>query len=287
MSDSTRRELGEFLRNRRERLMPERVGIPVVGRRRTPGLRREEVAALAGVGVTWYTWLEQGRSINASAQVLQAVATTLKLTAAEQRHLWTLAGLPVPTSSTEPVPTVIDAFQPILDKLDPFPACVQNTRFDVLAYNRGYRFLFGDLDTMPVADRNCLRMFFLDGSWRRCYRDDQIVAVRMAAKLRAAMGARLDDPQFVSLVDDLRSGSADFDEIWRRHDVMVQQYDVKRIDQPRVGLLQLNFVWAMLDDAAGLRMSVMTPADEVTGQRLHKLADQTASLPDTPFTRAS
>jgi len=287
MSDSTRRELGEFLRSRRERLTPDRAGIPAIGRRRTPGLRREEVAALAGVGVTWYTWLEQGRPINASAQVMQSIARTLRLTEAEQVHLWALAGLPAPAMTPMAVPTVTEAFQPVLDKLDPYPACMQNARFDVLAYNRGYRFLFGDLDAMAESDRNCLRLFFTDGGWRSCYVDDEIVAARMAAKLRAAMGAHLDDPRFVTLVADLRERSTDFDRLWSRHDVMIQQYDVKRINQPLVGLLQLNFVWSMVDDAAGLRMSVMTPADQVTQQRLTELAELTADAPDTRFSRAS
>lgn len=130
-------------------------------------------------------------------------------------------------------------------------------------------------------------MFFIDGSWRKCYLDNEIVAVRMAAKLRAAMGANLDDPHFVDLVADLRAGSPDFAELWSRHDVMIQQYDVKRIEQPTVGLLQLNFLWATVDDATGLRMSMMTPADQVTPQRLSKLAELTADVQDTEFSRAS
>jgi len=287
MSENSRRELGDFLRSRRERLSPERAGLPTSGRRRTPGLRREEVAVLAGVGVTWYTWLEQGRPINASSQVLHAIGRSLRLTEAEHRHLWTLAGERAPIPAVDRVPEVTDAFQPVLTKLDPYPACIQNARFDVLGYNRSYRFLFRDLDAMEPQERNCLRLFFTDADWRGCYRDTDIVAVRLAAKLRATMGAHLDEPSYLSLVEELRERSPLFRELWSRHDVMVQQYDVKRIEQPQVGLLQLNFVWASVDDGQGLRMSVMTPSDEITAQRLQRLAEENAPIADTEYPRAS
>ena len=149
----TRRELGAFLRTRRERLAPDQVGLPSTGRRRTPGLRREEVAVLAGVGVTWYTWLEQGRSINVSTQVLTAVGRALRLDDAEKRHLERLAGVRADPAGPATLEAPLSAaYQPVLDKLDPYPACLQTSAFDIVAYNRAYRFLFTDMDQIPVAE---------------------------------------------------------------------------------------------------------------------------------------
>jgi transcriptional regulator with XRE-family HTH domain len=150
-----RRELAAFLRSRRERLTPHQVGIPITGRRRTPGLRREEVAQLAGVGVTWYTWLEQGRDIRPSDQVLGAIARTLQLDAHEAAHLFTLAGLPA-RASQQDCNAVPPGAAALLDRLDPWPAMVQNPRTDILAYNRGYNWLLGDVDELPFEERNTM-----------------------------------------------------------------------------------------------------------------------------------
>ena len=140
-SQERRSELTDFLRNRRAQVTPRDVGLPANGRRRTPGLRREEVAQLAGVGVTWYTWLEQGRPINASVQVLDAIARTLRLDRTECEHLYRLADLPwvsVPESGHALEPET----QAILDALNPLPAAAYSSRYDLLAHNRAYRAMF-------------------------------------------------------------------------------------------------------------------------------------------------
>jgi transcriptional regulator with XRE-family HTH domain len=140
-------DLSEFLRSRRARLSPADVGLSVGPRRRTPGLRREEVAQLSGIGVTWYTWLEQGRPINASQQVLDAVARTLRLDATEREHLYHLAGAPLqlgPQALPQQVPPEL---QTVLDALDPLPAVVYNSRFDILAFNQAHEAVF-DIETM-------------------------------------------------------------------------------------------------------------------------------------------
>src|SRR5690349_24307024 len=128
-----RRELASFLRSRRERISPEQVGLPAGGRRRTPGLRREEVAQLAGVGVTWYTWLEQGRDINASEQVLQAIARTLRLDPHEHTHLFRLAGAPEPEREKDCL-VITPSLALMLEKLEPYPVTIRNARYDLLAY---------------------------------------------------------------------------------------------------------------------------------------------------------
>ncbi|WP_033424850.1 helix-turn-helix transcriptional regulator [Actinomadura flavalba] len=263
---ATRRELGGFLRTRRERLTPEQVGLPSAGRRRTPGLRREEVAVLAGVGVTWYTWLEQGRNINVSVQVLAAVAQALRLDDAERRHLHRLAGAPPPRA--RPVacdPALAAAFQPVLDKLDPYPACLRTPLFDVVAYNRAYRFLFTDLDEIPPGERNCAVRFFTDPDWRGRYLDAEIVAPRMVAQLRAAVGDAA-----AHTVGELRERSAEFAELWSRHDVLPQHHEAKRLHSPLAGVLNLTFVSTSVTET-GHRMTVMTPDDDATAERLTRL----------------
>ncbi|OWA03938.1 DNA-binding protein [Streptomyces sp. CS113] len=270
-SAAIRRELGDFLRSRRERVTPQQAGLPSTGRRRTPGLRREEVAVLAGVGVTWYTWLEQGRPINVSTQVLRAVARVLQLDEVEQRHLHQLAGSSTPKDGpAEDDPGLPAAFQPVLDQLDPFPACLQTPLFDVVAYNRAYRFLFTDMDLIPPGERNCAVQFFTDPDWRSRYVDGDLVAARMVARMRTEIGTELEAAAAVGIVDDLRERSEEFARLWARHDVLPRQYETKRLDSPLVGRLQLNFVSTHVPDT-GHRMTVMTPADESTAQRLARM----------------
>jgi transcriptional regulator with XRE-family HTH domain len=271
-----RRELGDFLRTRRERLRPEDVGLRTTDRRRTPGLRREEVAVLAGVGLTWYTWLEQGRPINASGQVLEAVARALQLDDTEQRHLRRIAGLPAaPVERAGTDPGLTAAIQPVLDKLDPYPACMQTASYDVVAYNRAYRFLFTDLDRIAPAERNCATRFFTDPDWRKGYVDADVVASKMVAGLRTVAGAGVEHPATSALVDELLRRSEEFARLWSRHDVLRQEYETKRLVNPLVGELQLRFVTSQLADT-GQRMTVMAPADETTAQRLADLAELTA-----------
>ncbi|ONK11105.1 helix-turn-helix transcriptional regulator [Streptomyces sp. MP131-18] len=272
-----RRELGDFLRTRRERLTPEQVGLPATGRRRTPGLRREEVAVMAGVGVTWYTWLEQGRPINVSMQVLMAVGRALRLDDTEKWHLQRLAGLPLPPP--EPSvhdPALVAAFQPVLDKLEPFPTCLQTPQFDLVAYNRAYRFLFTDMDMIPAEERNCAVQFFTDPDWRSRYVDDDIVATRMVAGMRAAVGTDLHTSAAAATVEKLRERSDEFARLWSRHDILLQDYETKRLNSPLVGLLHLKFVSTHTSDT-GHRMTVMTPADNATSQRLTRLTEFAAN----------
>ncbi|MFI6392816.1 helix-turn-helix transcriptional regulator [Nonomuraea sp. NPDC050540] len=278
ISPSARRELGDFLRTRRERLSPGRAGLPATGRRRTPGLRREEVAVLAGVGVTWYTWLEQGRPINVSTQVLRAVGRALHLDEAETRHLRRLAG--VRTPAADPVasdPALLAAFQPVLDKLDPYPACLQTRLFDVVAYNRAYRHLFTDMDLIPPGERNCAVQFFTDPDWRGRYVDDDIVATRMVARMRAAASAGTAGADASGVVGRLLERSDEFARLWSRHDVLLQHYEVKRLESPLVGLLQLNFVSTDVTET-GHRLMVMTPDDEETSRRLDAMAGARAAM---------
>ncbi|WP_079382206.1 helix-turn-helix transcriptional regulator, partial [Pseudomonas aeruginosa] len=214
-------QLGAFLRRRRESIEPQRVGISRLGRRRTPGLRREEVAQLAGVGVTWYTWLEQGRAVRASEQVIGAIARALLCNETETHHLFNLAGLAAPTSARRAVcekPSA--ATQAILDALDPLPAMVQNARFDIRGYNRAYCRLVGiDLAEIPEEDRNCIYLALTHERWRYCMANREEALPRMVGFFRAAMVERMGDPLWERQLQRCLEASAEFREIWRRNEV--------------------------------------------------------------------
>jgi transcriptional regulator with XRE-family HTH domain len=261
-----RRELAEFLRSRRERITPEQVGLPVAGRRRTPGLRREEVAQLAGVGVTWYTWLEQGRDINASEQVLQAIAATLRLDPYERSHLFTLAGAPEPEVERE-CKAVTPAIHAILEKLEPFPAAVYNARTDILAYNRTFNWLL-DVDQLPFEERNSLLQCFTNPEWRARMKDWEASVPRAVAQLRAAMAEHVGEPAWKQLVKRLRRESPEFEALWGRHDVQPMRNLAKRFEHPEAGLLSFNYTHLWFGRRSETRMTTHVPADEETERKL-------------------
>ena len=265
-----RRELGAFLRNRRERVQPDEVGLRTSRRRRTPGLRREEVAHLAGVGVTWYTWLEQGRDIRPSAQVLDAIARTLQFDSHEHSHLFTLAGLATTTIANQCL-GLCSTVQPLIDQLEPLPACVVNDRLDLLAYNRVYASFFDDLDTIPIEDRNLLWLAFTNPRWRRVMVDWDDAAGRLVAEYRGAMAQHLDEPAWKTLVARLHDASREFTAVWDRHDVLGAESRTKRAMHPTAGLLSLDYTNLWLGQRLGTRIVALTPADERTRKRLDTL----------------
>src|SRR4051794_32790089 len=194
---TTRAELGEFLKSRRARISPATVGLPSRSRRRTPGLRREEVADLAGVGLTWYTWLEQGREIRVSPEVLTGIARALQLEPAERAHLFRLAGHAPPT--TEPTAaTISPRLQRVLDCWDPFPAHVAGRRRDVLAWNRASEAING-WSRLTADLRNLLRFVFLVPTTRRLLVDWEQEAALSVAAFRAEGGGNLGDPDYQGL----------------------------------------------------------------------------------------
>jgi len=265
-----RRELGTFLRSRRERIRPEQVGLRSMRRRRTPGLRREEVAQLAGVGVTWYTWLEQGRDINPSAQVLDAIARTLQFDVHEHAHLFTLAGVATTTIASECL-ALCTTVQPLIDQLEPFPAMVVNSRLDLLAYNRVYASFFGDLEAIPIEDRNILWLAFTDPEMKTAIVDRDDAVGRLVAEYRAAMAEHLDDPAWKALVARLHRASPEFTRYWERHDVQGVESRTKRAMHPVAGLLELVYTNLWVGQQVGIRIVAFTPSDERTRRRLEAL----------------
>jgi transcriptional regulator with XRE-family HTH domain len=275
-SELRRRELGAFLRSRRERIGPEQVGLPPSRRRRTPGLRREEVAQLAGVGITWYTWLEQGRDINPSEQVLDAIARTLRLDAHEHSHLFTLAGVATTTVADQCLhmnPTV----EPLVEQLEPWPAMIVNARLDLLGFNRVYASFFTDLETMPIEDRNLLWLVFTNPQWRATIVDWDDVVGRMVAEFRAAMAEHLDEPGWKTLVARLHAASPEFTAFWERHDVQGVESRTKRARHPAVGLLSLDYTNLWLGQGLGTRIVAFSPADERTRRKLESLHESLAA----------
>jgi transcriptional regulator with XRE-family HTH domain len=272
-TDEVRRtELAAFLRSRRERISPEQVGLPPGGRRRTPGLRREEVAQLAGVGVTWYTWLEQGRDIKASEQVLQSIATTLRLDPYERAHLFTLAGLPEPAVERE-CRSISPQIHAILRQLEPYPAVVQNARFDLLAYNRGYLDLnSGMVDDLPFEDRNSLVQLFTNPRWRAPLAAEwDEVAPRLVAQFRAAMAQHVAESSWKCLVKRLREESPEFAALWKEHEIGVAENKTKRYLHPDVGLLRLDYTHLWFGPRSEIRLTTYVPTDEETHRKLHVL----------------
>ncbi|WPB93335.1 helix-turn-helix transcriptional regulator [Streptomyces malaysiensis] len=265
-----RGELAAFLRSRRERISPEQVGLPRGRRRRTPGLRREEVAQLSTVGVTWYTWLEQGRDIHVSAQVLDAIARALLLDRSERTHLFALAAAidPTPASECTGVP---QSLQLMLEQLEPFPACVQNSRFDLLAYNRTYRMLMCDLDKVAPEDRNCLWLAFTHDEWRSSLVDRDETIRLMAAKFRAVMAEHVAEPAWKAMVKRLEDASPEFREIWARHEVVRPGDKIKVYRQSEVGIVRLAATSLWTGPQQGPKLLTYTPADAETHERLERL----------------
>ncbi|MEU1078104.1 MULTISPECIES: helix-turn-helix transcriptional regulator [unclassified Streptomyces] len=271
-SDVRRHELAEFLRSRRERITPEQVGLPHGRRRRTPGLRREEVAHLSAVGVTWYTWLEQAREIQVSAQVLDALARALLMDASERTHLFALAGATDPNPNA-PCPTVTPSLRAMLDQLEPVPACIQNSRYDILAYNRTYARLLCDLDALAPEDRNCMWLAFTNDDWRAAVADLPDVNRIMAAKFRAAMAEHLAEPAWKTLLNRLENGSPEFREIWARHEVVDQSGREKYIRNAQVGLLHLEHTNLWLGPSSGPRLVAYVPLDAASRAGLERLLE--------------
>ncbi|MGW2489242.1 helix-turn-helix transcriptional regulator [Streptomyces sp. NPDC001606] len=268
-SEIRRQELAAFLRSRRERITPEQVGLVRGARRRTPGLRREEVAQLSAVGVTWYTWLEQARDIQVSVQVLDALARTLLLDASERAHLFQLAGATDPTPAAH-CTGVTPALRTLLDRLDPNPACIQNSRYDILAYNRTYGLLLGDLDAIAPEDRNCMILVHSDPGWQQTVVHLAESQRLMAARLRASLAGHLGEPAWKMLLKRLKEYPA-FRENWERYEVVATRSKTKEFRNPYVGLLTLEHTDLWLGPELGARMVTYTPKDEQTTERLERL----------------
>jgi len=263
--------LAEFLRARREAVSPSQVGLPTGRARRTPGLRREEVAMLAGVSVTWYTWLEQGRRINASSDVLRAIGRALRLDAAGIEHL-TALGHPVSTSAALPSigpDDVPSALRRLIDAFEPAPAYVCGPRWEFATWNSAQARLYPAIETLSDDDRNLLWVLFADPYTRELIVDWDIHARQALAEFRASTTSLRDDSALVALVDRLKDTSPEFDLWWTEHDVARFETRLRRFNHPTAGLL--TFEYQLLSPAEWPTLTVAVqlpvPGDD-SAQRL-------------------
>jgi len=276
-SKQRREELAAFLRNRRERVGPADVGLAPGDRRRTPGLRREELAQLAGVGVTWYTWLEQGRPINASVQVLDAIARVLRLGSAERWHLYRLAevpGVPAPQAS-EPAPAEV---LPVLDALDPTPAAIYNGKYDLLGCNESYAALFPYLTLASGLERNALWQIYgrPDGTSPMT---DADVCQSMIARLRANYANHLGEPDWVELIESLCAANPEFARLWADHPIADPGPPVtKAFDCFGLGTVRVRATGFPTDRGSECRMVVYIPDTAADVALIAKLRERAARL---------
>lgn len=275
MNEKARRaELAQFLRTRRERVSPQQVGLPLGTRRRTPGLRREELALLAGVGATWYTWLEQGRAITVSGQVLESLARVLQLDADERTHLFILARQQLPADPLPLTQTIDPALQLILDTMGIYPALVLSPRWDVIAWNQAACRMFVDFSTMTSRERHLLWFLFVDPRHRAMAVDWEREAQRFLALFRASTQRYVGEAWLTELVNDLKQVSPAFREWWSRYDVQGVQTEHKHLIHPLVGLLVLQAKTFQVADHPDLQMIVYTPVSGTdTAARLAVLSE--------------
>ncbi|KUL33610.1 DNA-binding protein [Streptomyces sp. NRRL F-4489] len=273
-----RQELRTFLRGRRARVTPAEAGLPDGGRRRTPGLRREEVAVLAGVGASWYQWLEQGRDITVSPQVLDAVARVLRLTGAERRHLYALAGLNPPprrdaedAEGTEPGPGgVAPGLQRLIDAWMPFPAHITDPYWNTIAFNEAARIVLGH--GRPGASPNCLIAFFTDPFYRARTVSWEANAPRLVAQYRAASSARPGDEGFAEVIRETAARSEEFAALWARGDVQDGGQLLKEMDHPQAGALLFETTQLQVPARPDLSVMLYNPCpDTGTAAKLERL----------------
>ena len=252
-------ELGAFLRSRRERISPAEAGLPKVNSvRRTPGLRREEVATLAGVSIDYYTRLERGRERHPSTAVLGTLAAVFKLDEAERRHMHALAAHAAGNEVSRPTPKtcVRQTAGLLLDSLRPSPAAVVSRVNDLLAANPAGLAIFHGLAGWPRERRNLTRFLFLHPGARSLWIDWEEIAAGHVAHLRSVAGQDPDAPDLVALIDGLLTESPDFARLWARYDVKPRTAGDKRFQHPRVGRMTLGYESLPLAGTDGQRLIV-------------------------------
>lgn len=256
-----RADLAEFLRERRHAVQPADVGLTPGARRRTAGLRREEVALLAGVSVSWYTWLEQGRPINASIDVLDSLARALRLDPVEREHLLLLAGHPLRRPLAPGKDTAPSGVTAVLRALEPSPAYVLGPRWDVLAWNRPQALLYPQFETLPPEDRNLVWVMFAEPAARALNVEWEAEARRVLSQFRAETTPFRNDPAVVALVDRLLTESPEFAAWWPRHDVAGFEEHERTFRHATAGLLRFRTEQLTPTGHPDVRIVVHLPID--------------------------
>ncbi|RSD10550.1 helix-turn-helix transcriptional regulator [Amycolatopsis eburnea] len=264
-------ELAAFLRTRRERLDPRDFDLPVRRSRRTPGLRREEVAELAGVSVDYVVRLEQARGLRPSAAVVEALSAALRLTDGERAYFFDLARQR-PRGTGEPATTAEPSLARLVDDLSPLPAMLLNHRFDILAWNGEMARLLLDFGTLPPSRRNAMWLCLLHPEIREYYVDRERVVREGIAHLRAAWAAHPDDPVLTALIAECTGGNEEFARLWAERDVRGTGRAGKVLRHPGAGVIAVDFeVLVPLRDS-GQRLLIGRPADEASRAALRSCA---------------
>jgi len=260
--------LGGFLRNRRSRLQPDAAD---QARRRTPGLRREEIAVRAGVSVVWYTWLEQGRGGPPSVEVLEKLSHALELDSAGRELLFLLAQHRPPPLTVAPAPTVPPSLQPVLDAMPTSPAFVKTLTWDIVAWNRAAAAVLADFGALPVQERNVLRRVFCDAGAQPMLPDLEQYARFVVSVFRMNVARAGGCPEADALVAELQTTSPHFRRLWAENDVSNHEGGAKRIERPQVGVVTLRYSAFEVNGADGLTMVVLTPASPADADAVETL----------------
>lgn len=277
MSQPSRLEaLSDFLKTQREKLSPAECGLPVGARRRTPGLRREEVAALAGVSTTWYTWLEQGRDIRASASVLDAIARALRLTKDERKYLFALAlDAEFPEPPPAPAPESLPApLLKIMQELRYCPTIVSDRRSRIIGWNAAAASVFLDFELVAPEQRNLIRLLFERKEFRRLAVNWEQFALGFLAIFRACYGQYVSDAWYGDFIERMSRQHPEFEELWHRAQVNTAPEVVLEFRHSRAGKMLFELTSLQVQGTEDLRCSVYTPvAGSPTESKLRRLLD--------------
>lgn len=271
--------LGRFLKDCRARLDPSVFGFPA-GRRRTPGLRREEVAVRANISPTWYTWLEQGRGGSPSAEVLNRIAESLLLTGSEHEHLFMLAFGHPPEAVYKPPEGVTPKLQRLIDSLETSPAIIKTATWDVLAWNRAAAVVLTDYATLPNEQRNILRLIFCNPKIRAGQVDWEATARFVVGAFRADAIRAGAQSEVTRLAEELCSQSTEFASMWRDNDVRALGDGVKRLRHETLGLIELEYSGFAVDGRPDLGMIVYSPLTTSDADRIRRLIQESSATPD-------
>lgn len=275
MASTSENPLGAYLKDRRARTDPASFGL-AQGRRRTPGLRREEVAQLANISPVWYTWLEQGRGGAPSVEVLNRIAKGLLLTEPEREHLFLLGRGHPPDVRFKPAEGISPRLQRILDALELSPAIIRTSTWDVVGWNRAAAVVLTDYGALPVEERNILRLVFCNPRVRSAQDDWDSIARFVVGAFRADVTRAGANSEAARLVEELSRRSPEFEALWRDNDIRVYGEGVKRLRHATAGLIELEYSGFTVDGRSDLGMVVYHPASDNDAGKIRALLAQPA-----------
>ncbi|EKQ51729.1 MULTISPECIES: helix-turn-helix transcriptional regulator [unclassified Clostridium] len=266
------KELSQFLKSRRNKISPTQVGLPYGNRRRTLGLKREEVAQLANVSLTWYTWLEQNRPIKVSEQVLENIGQALLLNETEMQYIFSLAQLTMPKPKLLREPQFIsNVFQNILNKLEPYPSFASDQYWNVIGWNNTAKVIFGDFDKMNGRERNTIWRMFTNPKYKELFVEWNKVAKWIVAQFRLSCSIYTGDQWFNNFIKELIEESPEFKKLWLDHNVAFEQEFRKKLIIDGLGELNFDFTSFDLSSNPQIKIAVHTPSDKETTDKLYKI----------------